>query len=100
LQLNFYASVGGIKPITGNVSEFPATASLDTGNPNLLLPSDLVANIYSTFDVEPLTLPGKAVFEVCACGLANSTATLDIIFPGLKISIPFSDLVINPTAAL
>jgi hypothetical protein len=94
LQLNFYASVGGSKPITGNASEFPATASLDTGNPNMLLPTDLVVNI------EPLTLPGKAVFKVCACGLACSTATLDIIFPGLKISIPFSDLVINPTAAL
>jgi hypothetical protein len=100
LQLNFYASVGGSKPITGNASEFPATASLDTGNPNMLLPTVLAANIYSTFGVEPLTLPGRAVLEVCACGLANSTATLDIIFPGLKISIPFSDLVINPPVAL
>jgi len=66
----------------------------------MLLPTDLVANIYSTFGAEPLTLPGRAVFQVCACDLTNSTATLDITFPGLEISIPFSDIVINPTAAL
>ena len=99
LALNFTASVGGSKPITGNSSEFPATATLDTGNPNMLLPTNLVASIYSTFGVQPLAI-GGASFGVCACGLANSTATLDISFPGLKISIPFSDLVINPTAEL
>ncbi|KAN0120292.1 acid protease [Hyaloscypha variabilis] len=100
LDLNFSASVGGSKPITDNSSEFPAVGTLDTGNPNLLLPTNLVANIYSTFGVQPLTLPGGASFGVCACGLGNSTATLDISFPNLKISIPFSDLVIDPTDAL
>ncbi|KAE9380892.1 acid protease [Stipitochalara longipes BDJ] len=100
LALSFSASVGGSKPIAGNSSDFPAIGTLDSGNPNMLLPTSLVTNIYSTYGVQPLSLPGGATFGVCSCGLANSTATLDISFPGLKISIPFSDLVIDPTAEL
>ncbi|KAE9374361.1 acid protease [Stipitochalara longipes BDJ] len=96
------ASVGGSNPITGNsnASEFPASVLVDTGNPNLLLPTSLVTNIYSTYNIGTLTLANGAKFGICNCSLGSSTATLDIGFTNLKISIPFSDLVISPTAEL
>jgi Eukaryotic aspartyl protease len=98
LSLNITSiGVSGSKPLTANSSELPAAATLDTGNPNLLLPSGLVASIYSSFGVQTISLPGGAAFGACDCALASSSATLDIGFPGLKISIPFSDLVISPT---
>ncbi|KAH8792321.1 aspartic peptidase domain-containing protein [Hyaloscypha sp. PMI_1271] len=98
LSLNITSiGVGGSKPLNANSSELPAVATLDTGNPNLLLPSGLVGNIYKTFGVQAISLSGGATFGVCECALASSSATLDIGFPGLKISIPFSDLVISPT---
>jgi hypothetical protein len=96
------ASVGGSNPITGNpnASEFPASVLIDTGNPNLLLPTTLVASIYAAYSIQTLTLANGAKFGVCNCSLGSSPATLDISFPNLQISIPFSDLVISPTAAL
>ncbi|PMD15831.1 acid protease [Hyaloscypha hepaticicola] len=97
------ASVGGKYPVSSssNVTEFPAPATVDTGNPNLLLPSNLVANIYSTFGIQSLQLgAGGATFGICNCTLGNLSSTLDVYFTGLKISIPFSDLVVSPTAEL
>jgi hypothetical protein len=97
------ASVGGKYPVnsSSNVTEFPAPATIDTGNPNLLLPSSLVTNIYSTFSIFPVEVgTGGAIFGMCNCSLGNLSSTLDIFFTGLKISIPFSDLVISPTSDL
>jgi len=73
---------------------------IDTGNPNLLLPTSLVTNIYAAYNVQTLTLANGAKFGICNCSLGSSKATLDLGFPILKISIPFSDLVITPDAEL
>jgi hypothetical protein len=95
------ASLGGSKNISGPASEFPAPVVLDTGNPNLLLPEGLVTNIWKAYDVQNVTIPGGATFGICNCSIANNNdATLDFEFPGLKISVPFSELVVLPTAEL
>lgn len=97
------ASVGGKYPVnsSSNVTEFPAPATVDTGNPNLLLPNSLLANIYSTFGIQSLQLgAGGATFGICNCTLGNLSSTLDVDFTSLEISIPFSELVVSPTADL
>lgn len=76
---------------------------IDTGEPDLRLPSAFVRSIWEQHHVTGLPIgdPRQGVsWGLIDCSMADSPLTVDILLPGLEISIPFSDIVLKPTSEL
>ena len=79
---------------TQNLSaDLPFAALLDSGSSLTYLPDDLTNDIYSALNVQYSEREGSAY---CSCSLAQESITLDFKFTSPTISIPFTELVINP----
>lgn len=76
---------------------------LDTGEPDLRLPTDFVKSVWDKYNVTGLPVGDPklgVVWGLIDCSMANSSATVDVSLPGLSISIPFQNLVLDPSAEL
>ena len=79
---------------TQNLStDLPTAALLDSGSTLTYLPNDLTNDIYSALNVRYSQKEGSAY---CTCSLAQQDISLDLKFTSPTISIPISELVINP----
>ena len=76
---------------------------IDTGEPDLRLPPSFVNKVWKSYGVTglPVGNPNLNVTQgLIDCTMANSPLTADVILPGLEISIPFRDLVLEPSPEL
>lgn len=76
---------------------------LDTGEPDLRLPTDFVKSVWEKYNVTGLPVGDPrlgVVWGLINCSMASSSSTVDVSLPGLSISIPFQNLVLDPTAEL
>lgn len=71
----------------------PAAVLLDSGSSLTYLPNDLTQAIYTALKVK---YNAQQQTAFCDCGLGNSQDTLDFTFTNPKISVPMSELAINP----
>lgn len=83
---------------TQNLStDLPTAALLDSGSTFTYLPNDLTNAIYSPLKVQYSQREDSAY---CACSLAQQNISLDLTFTSPTISIPISELVINPNVGI
>jgi hypothetical protein len=90
-------SIGGINTTS------TMRCMLDTGEPDLRLPTEYVDSIWSIFDVTPLSIGDPSLNETWGlidCTAANSSLTANITLPGLEIAIPLRHLVMPITPSL
>ncbi|MCJ1385618.1 hypothetical protein MMC17_008741 [Xylographa soralifera] len=80
--------------VTTNVSEFPQTAVLDTGNPLNIVPMDTFQAIVNMLNISMV----QSNLAFCPCSLASSAVTFTFQFAGVNISVPISSLVSAPNA--
>ena len=73
--------------------DLPTTVLLDSGSSLTYLPNDLTEAIYTALKVK---FDGQQGTAYCDCNLAQTEDTLDFTFTSPKISIPMSELAINP----
>jgi hypothetical protein len=76
---------------------------LDTGEPDLRLPTDFVKSVWEKYNVTGLPVGDPklgVVWGLIDCSMANSSATVNVSLPGLSISIPFQNLVLDPSVEL
>lgn len=77
-------------------TELPVPAILDTGTTLTYLPVSLVSDIYDSLDIQYSRREG---IGYTSCDRANDDATLDFTFSSVTISVPMSELIINPNEA-
>lgn len=73
-------------------SSLPAGVLLDSGSTLTYLPNDIVTAIYDNVGAVYVANVGAAYAE---CSLASSSATLDFIFSGQTISVPYNELFLD-----
>lgn len=71
----------------------PTAVLLDSGSSLTYLPNDLTQAIYTALKVQ---YNAQQQTAFCDCRLGNSQDTLDFTFTSPKISVPMSELAINP----
>lgn len=76
-----------------NNDNLPTPVLLDSGSSLTYLPNNLTEDIYAALNVT-YTTSGQNAY--CDCGLADTDLTLDFTFSSPKISVPMSELAINP----
>ncbi|KAG8532043.1 uncharacterized protein KY384_003680 [Bacidia gigantensis] len=74
-------------------SDLPTAAILDSGSTMTYLPDDLTSEIYNALNVQFSQRQGSGF---CSCDLANENITVGFTFTSPTISVPISELVINP----
>ncbi|KAL8787873.1 MAG: hypothetical protein Q9195_007566 [Heterodermia aff. obscurata] len=95
----FFITLTGVSLTSGgnsddfNNSGLPTPVLLDSGSSLTYLPNDLTEDIYTALNV---TYEAKGQEALCDCRIANTDATLDFTFTSPKISVPMSELAINP----
>ncbi|MCJ1458387.1 hypothetical protein MMC28_008759 [Mycoblastus sanguinarius] len=77
-------------------TNLPTPVILDSGSSLAYLPDDLTTAIYNALDVQ-YSQKEQAAFA--SCSLANENITLDFTFTSPTISIPISELIIDPNSA-
>jgi len=76
---------------------------IDTGEPDVRLPSDFVDKVWKSYNVTGLPVGDpnlNVTWGLIDCSMASTSFTVDVNFKGLKISIPFQDLVMKPSLEL
>ena len=81
---------GSTKTFSTNL---PAPVLLDSGSSLTYLPNDLTQDVYTAVKAQ---FSGQNQAAFVSCDLANSNDTLDFTFTDPKISVPMSELTINP----
>ncbi|KAK4690632.1 hypothetical protein P7C71_g6202, partial [Lecanoromycetidae sp. Uapishka_2] len=76
-------------------TDLPTAVILDSGSSLAYLPNDLTSALYTALNVQYSQQEGAGI---CACSLANEDITVDFSFTTATISIPITELVINPNA--
>ena len=95
----FFITLSGVSLTQSGAStdftngDLPVPVLLDSGSSLTYLPNDLTAEIYKALDV---TYEGTGQDAVCDCRLADTDITVDFTFSSPKISVPMSELAINP----
>jgi len=91
------ASVANNGKTTSLTQDLPAAVILDSGSSISYLPNDLTNAIYTALSVQYNQRSGNALAN---CNLANEQITLNFTFTSFSISVPISELVINPNGQL
>ena len=73
--------------------DLPTPVLFDSGSSLTYLPNDLTQAIFTGLKV---TYDGQQQTAYCDCRLADTSDTLDFTFTNPKISVPMSELAINP----
>lgn len=73
--------------------DLPTAVLLDSGSSLTYLPNDLTQAIYTALRVQ---FDGQQQTGFCDCRLGDTADTLDFTFTSPKISVPMSELTINP----
>lgn len=73
-------------------SSLPAGVLLDSGSTLSYLPSDIVTQIYDQIRAVYVDSVGAAY---APCSLASSSSSLDFVFSGKQISVPFNELLLD-----
>ena len=76
-----------------NSQDLPVPVLLDSGSSLTYLPDFLTQDIYNALQV---TYDDREQTAYCDCRLADTDNTLDFTFTDPKISVPMSELAINP----
>lgn len=76
-------------------TDLPTAVILDSGSSLAYLPNDLTSALYTALDVQYSEQEGAGI---CACSLANENITVDFAFTSAIISVPITELVINPNS--
>jgi Eukaryotic aspartyl protease len=76
-------------------SNLPAAVLLDSGTTYMYLPSDITKSIYNQVGASMDSRSGRVTAFV-PCALANQDRTIDFTFSGIKISVPFNEVVLPP----
>ncbi len=74
-------------------SSLPAAVLLDSGTTLMYLPSGITTSIYNEVHAAIDTSSGSVTAYV-PCALANQDKTIDFTFSGIKISVPFNEIVL------
>jgi Eukaryotic aspartyl protease len=74
-------------------STLPAAVLLDTGSTLTYLPNDITRSLYQRLHALPDT-SSSTVLAYVPCALAQAERSLDFSFSGIKISVPFNELVL------
>ena len=74
----------------------PAAVILDTGSSITYLPADTAQVVFNALDAQFSPSQGAAY---ASCNLANQDITLDFEFSSVTISVPITELIINPSDA-
>ena len=74
-------------------SKLPAAVLLDSGTTLTYLPNEITKSIYNQVHAAIDTSLGRSTAYV-PCALANQDRSLDFIFSGIKISVPYNELVL------
>lgn len=94
----FIITLSGLSLTKGGKSQtfstdLPIPVLLDSGSSLTYLPNDLTQKVYSAVNAQ---FDGQDQTAVVSCDLAQSSDTLDFTFTDPKISVPMSELTINP----
>ena len=76
-----------------NNADLPTPVLLDSGSSLTYLPNNLTEDIYKALDV---TYESSEQTAYCDCRIADTDSTLDFTFSSPKISVPMTELAINP----
>ena len=69
--------------------DFPINAGLDSGTSNILLPADVLQEVYNYFDA----VPDKTNGQIVSCGIAGQQGSLDFGFGDVTyIAVPFAEV--------
>ncbi|ERF70112.1 hypothetical protein EPUS_00299 [Endocarpon pusillum Z07020] len=74
-------------------SVFPAQVLLDSGSTLMYLPDNIVESIYNQVHAATDSRAGSVIAYV-PCALANEEKTIDFTFSGIRISVPFNEVVL------
>lgn len=74
--------------------DLPAGVLLDSGTTLMYLPSNITASIYSKVQAK-LDRTTRTPTAYVPCALANQDKTIDFTFSGIKISVPYNELVLR-----
>ena len=77
-------------------SGLPAPVILDTGSSITYLPTNLAQDIFQALNVQYIQSQSAGY---ASCGLTNQNISIDFKFSSITISVPISELVINPNQA-
>ena len=97
--VEFIITLSGVSLTSdGKLTEFtnadlPTPVLLDSGSSLTYLPNDLTDDIYTALNV---SYQAQDQTAYCDCRLADTATTLDFTFSSPKISVPMSELAINP----
>jgi Eukaryotic aspartyl protease len=85
--------------VSGNGTDFsssslPAAVLLDSGTTLMYLPNDITMAIWNEVQAVTDVTTGSGTAYV-PCALANTDKTIDFTFSGIKISVPFNELVLQ-----
>ncbi|MCJ1227055.1 hypothetical protein MMC12_003710 [Toensbergia leucococca] len=86
-------SFNGKSQSLGSSSNLPAPVLLDAGSSLSYLPNDIATALYAQFNAQ---FDNQAQAAYVDCSLANNASTVDFTFSSPIISVPMSELVINP----
>ena len=95
----FFITLSGVsftqggKPQEFSNTGLPTPVLLDSGSSLTYLPNGLTEEIYTSLNV---IYQGAGRDALCDCRIADTDATLDFTFTSPKISVPMSELAINP----
>ena len=74
-------------------SFFPAQVLLDSGSTLMYLPNNIAKSIYNRVQAATDSRSGSVIAYV-PCALAHQEKTIDFTFSGIRISVPFNELVL------
>ena len=80
---------------TSLTTGLPTAVILDSGSSLIYLPDDITTDIYNALQVQ---YSQKEEAPFASCGLANSDISLEFTFTTVTISVPISELIINPNS--
>jgi Eukaryotic aspartyl protease len=75
----------------------PAAVLLDSGTTLMYLPYEIATSIYQRLRASIDTSTGHVIGYV-DCGLAKQDNTMDLFFSGVKISVPYNEIVLPSNA--
>ena len=82
----------GINGSALSSSNLPADVLLDSGTTLTYLPNDIVTTVYDQLNAVYDSTVGEGY---AACSLASQDGTLDFVFSGQQISVPFNELLLD-----
>lgn len=96
---NFLIALSGISVNGVNLSSssLPVAVTLDSGTTLMYLPNEITRPIYQQFGARTDTRFGEITAYV-SCALAQEDRTIDFTFSGIKIAVPYNEIVLPSTS--